>query len=205
MAAAALPPLLAAASAGDEAAVDRLLSSGTARMDLNLCDEQRETALHKAAAGGHAGVISRLVAAGADVLSRNDRALTPLAHALAGNHEAAVRALLAAGAVRGVFLSGLQNDSLLMTLAGPEGLPSTVRPELLALIDSELRAFLSGLPAEPPADAPAVVTQPFGFGDARASSGAAAGAGGHRGDWRGDSRVYCCSIPSMVVSRRKWK
>jgi ankyrin repeat protein len=51
-----------------------------------------------AASAGHATEVSRLIAAGADLESRDAQGRTPLLLAVAGNHVAVARALLAAGA-----------------------------------------------------------------------------------------------------------
>ena len=57
-----------------------------------------QTALMWAAAENHAAVVTRLVAAGADVNARSDEGFTPLAFAVRAGHAAAAEALLDAGA-----------------------------------------------------------------------------------------------------------
>lgn len=155
------PPLLAAAAAGDDDALQEFLSSDVKASALNAHDEQMRTALHLAAMAGHATSVKLLLEAGANAHARNSRGLTPLALALLGNHEAVVRALLERGAANGVFLTGLQSDSMLTTVSAPGGGSAAICPELLHLVDTALRDHIEALPAEPPSEEEAAGTQPM--------------------------------------------
>ena len=66
--------------------------------DVKRRTDDDETALHLAAAAGHADVIRELVARGADVDRRAENDVTPLHLAAAGGHAGAVRELAARGA-----------------------------------------------------------------------------------------------------------
>lgn len=88
-------PLHAAAGAGRDAAVARLLSAGA---DVAAVTKTGNSSLHVASAAGQVPVIQRLVAARAKVDSKNARQDTPLFVAVRARQLGAVRALLAAGA-----------------------------------------------------------------------------------------------------------
>lgn len=104
-------PLQAAASAGDEAALARLLEGSRDGELVRPRSSWRElllhgnTALHFAAAGGHAACVKSLLAAGAPAdavatLGPYGAVLTarPLFFAASGGHSAVCDAMLAAGA-----------------------------------------------------------------------------------------------------------
>jgi ankyrin repeat protein len=89
-------PFLVAARRGDLAAIETALAR---RVDLEMEDGGRRTAVMRAAMYGQSGVISRLAKAGANVNARFAIEFdTPLHMAVRGNHADAVRALAAAGA-----------------------------------------------------------------------------------------------------------
>jgi len=85
-------PLHEAAEAGNLARVEALLNQDPYLTKAN--DALKETALHRAAAAGHADVAERLLAysAAADPVSHAGR--TPLHHAAEGGHLAVAKALL---------------------------------------------------------------------------------------------------------------
>ena len=92
-------PLIQASALGLEGAVRALLARG-ARQELRH-EETGSTAMHAAAAGGHAGTVDLLRAApgaGAALAVRDAGGRTPLECAAAGGHGAAEAALRAGGA-----------------------------------------------------------------------------------------------------------
>lgn len=87
--------LLAAAEAGDVAAVERLLAE---QVGTEVHDPCHWTPLMKAAAQGHIAVAQRLLAAGADVAAADRGDYTSLLLAAGNGHTAMVELLLAHGA-----------------------------------------------------------------------------------------------------------
>lgn len=83
------------ARAGDAAPLLSLLDQGG---PANLRDATGNSVLMLAAYHGHADLVTRLAARGADVDLVNDRGQTPLAGAVFKQDTATVRALVAAGA-----------------------------------------------------------------------------------------------------------
>lgn len=77
---------------GDERGVDALLRAGA------VVEAPRGRALQFAAVGGHAAVVRRLLAAGADPDVRDDSGRSPLSLAAVGGHLPVVEVLLGAGA-----------------------------------------------------------------------------------------------------------
>ena len=92
---AADPPLVAAAKAGDLAAVQRLLEAG-ASPDQH--DRHDNTALIFAARDGRLGIAEALIAVGADIDWIDGEGVTPLILAAHKNHPAIARLLLDRGA-----------------------------------------------------------------------------------------------------------
>jgi uncharacterized protein len=89
-------PLMHAARAGSVDAVNMLLLAGAkvnARENWN-----GQTALHWAAAEGHAAVVEALIAGGADIRQRSNAGSTPFMFAVRKGDMGAVKAFLAAGA-----------------------------------------------------------------------------------------------------------
>lgn len=86
--------LLRAASAGG-AELQSVLAKG---VDINITDEERETALMEAADDGNLRAVQNLIAAGADVNLRNEDAETALMMAADEGYTEIVKALIAAGA-----------------------------------------------------------------------------------------------------------
>lgn len=98
--------LLSASSTGDYKQVVALLRAGA---DANTkCREQfNERPLHRAAAGGHVGVVQALLQSRAKVDAKGRDGMRPLHYSAACGHVNAVRALLGAGAsVHDVTTSG---------------------------------------------------------------------------------------------------
>ena len=67
-----MPPLLAAAKAGDLPAIKRLLDKPGADVDEADAAAGGERALHLAAEGGHADVVAELLDRGADINGMNN-------------------------------------------------------------------------------------------------------------------------------------
>lgn len=89
-------PLMGAASEGQLSVVRMLLDKGA---DVNLVQEDGETALMYAAAGGHLDVVEVLLDAGADInVAAKTMCITALHGAALKGHAAVVKALLAKGA-----------------------------------------------------------------------------------------------------------
>ena len=65
----------------------------TGAFDANARDDDRATPAHYAAAKGHADIITRLAAAGANARASDVRGATPLHYAAGGGHAEAVDAL----------------------------------------------------------------------------------------------------------------
>lgn len=86
----ALPPLLAAARAGDVASVEQLLRQGAA---VDARDEEGCTALHWAADGNHVAVMQVLLRHGANRTLCDSHGDTPLAMAQTCNHADAIAVL----------------------------------------------------------------------------------------------------------------
>jgi len=87
------PVLLAAAATDDDdPAGVQLLLKHKARADAR--DRQRRSALHEAAAAGHAAIIDTLLAAGANLEARDAQGRTPLLEAAAAGRAAVIEHLL---------------------------------------------------------------------------------------------------------------
>jgi ankyrin repeat protein len=95
--------LVAAAAAGDEAAVERLLALG---LPVESVDERGATALVRAAGAGHAALLPRLLAAGADSAHAADSGVTALAAAVSARREPALESLLENGVAADQRLPG---------------------------------------------------------------------------------------------------
>jgi ankyrin repeat protein len=85
------PDLVAAAEAGDLAAVERLAELG---LPLDARDDKGATALIRAAGRGHAAIVAWLLAAGADPGLTADSGVDALTAAIAAHRDAVVRVLL---------------------------------------------------------------------------------------------------------------
>jgi uncharacterized protein len=83
-------PIFDAVAKGDVAAIEKLLTSGTA---VDSRDQDQATPLIAAALGGQVEVAKLLISKGADVMARNSGGFTPL-HAAAYGGSAEVAALL---------------------------------------------------------------------------------------------------------------
>ncbi len=95
--------LVAAAAAGDDTAVERLLALG---LPVDSVDERGATALVRAAGAGHAALIPRLLAAGADSAHAAHSGVTALAAAVSAQREAALASLLEHGVAADQRLAG---------------------------------------------------------------------------------------------------
>ena len=107
--------LPAAAAAGDQDAVARLLALG---LPIDATDAQGATALVRAAGIGHAAMVVDLIAAGADVAHRTHSGMHCLAAAVAARREPVVRTLLAHGIAPDMPLAGNATALLLAAAVG---------------------------------------------------------------------------------------
>ncbi|KAL1915360.1 uncharacterized protein VTP21DRAFT_6818 [Calcarisporiella thermophila] len=87
--------LLRACSNGEAEVISEMVKAG---VNINLCDEDGNTALHYAACFGHANVVRVLLDAGADCNKQDIFGWTALMWAISNSHESIVRDLLAHGA-----------------------------------------------------------------------------------------------------------
>ncbi|MCA9718203.1 MAG: ankyrin repeat domain-containing protein [Myxococcales bacterium] len=113
--------LSVAAFAGQEALVQTLLAREG--VDVNQANLQRRAPLAQAADQGHAAIVTRLLAAGADPDARDLNEQTALMLAAWQDHVATVRALLAAGAA--VELRDRAGSSAL-SLAATQDVPEVI-------------------------------------------------------------------------------
>lgn len=98
-----LPPLCAAARAGDRAQVDAMLKAGA---DVNVSGEESLTPLHEAAKAGHADVVRLLLFRRADPGARDLYRCTPLFYAAEGGHLVIAKLLFNRGAEVNVRANG---------------------------------------------------------------------------------------------------
>ena len=108
-------PLADAAERLDTATLERLLASPPDREAINATQVDGMTALHWAVYHDDAGLVRRLLDAGADASAANRYGVVPLALACANGAAATVEALLAAGADPNAVLSG--GETVFMTAA----------------------------------------------------------------------------------------
>jgi ankyrin repeat protein len=94
----ALPPIIEAARRGDDELLRVIIAAGA---KLETSDPDGNSALHRAAEGGHVEVVRSLLRAGVDADLRGENETTALMHGMASNAEHSdrvVEELLAAGA-----------------------------------------------------------------------------------------------------------
>lgn len=125
--------LPAAAMAGDEQAVARLLELG---LPVNAVDAQGCTALLRAAGGGHEAVVDQLLARGADARIAARTGATPLSAAISMRHLGVVDRLLRAGAEPDLPLPG---EVTPLMLAAALGQPELISRLLAHGADPEAR------------------------------------------------------------------
>ena len=89
------PLMLAAAEAGN---TKQLISALEYVWNINFIDDQKETAVHKAAAKGHKDTVPLLLSKGASIEAKDMSNWTPLHHAARGGHTSTVELLLSEGA-----------------------------------------------------------------------------------------------------------
>ena len=108
-------PIVAAAKAGDRAAVRRLIA---ARANVNAQGPDGSTALLYAAYNGDAEMARALIAAGARVDAVNKYAVTPLLQAARTGESAVIEALLAAGANANLTPEGVESPLMAAARTG---------------------------------------------------------------------------------------
>lgn len=89
------PKMLAAAEAGDTKCLISILEDN---WNINFIDDQKETALHKAAANGHTGIVKLLLERSVSIEETNKDGRTPLHSAARKGHTGTVELLLERGA-----------------------------------------------------------------------------------------------------------
>ncbi|QWT19212.1 ankyrin repeat domain-containing protein [Bacillus sp. NP157] len=122
--------LPSAASAGDAAAVDRLLELG---FNVDTRDAQGATALLRAAGAGQAEMVEHLINAGADPAASATSGVTPMAAAVNARRDAVVERLLARGVAVDQRLPG---DTTALMIAAALGYPEIVERLLGAGADA---------------------------------------------------------------------
>ena len=90
------PSMLAAAETGD---TKRLVSTLAYVRNINFADDQKETALHKAAAKGHNDLVQLLLSKGASIEAMSESKRTSLHYATWGGSTSTVQLLLWKGAL----------------------------------------------------------------------------------------------------------
>lgn len=98
-------PIHLASFFGAESVVEALLARN-AECDREVASPAKLRPLHSACAGGHLGIVKRLLERGVTVDARQAGDFTPLMGAAAGGHAEIVAALLAAGADRSLTADG---------------------------------------------------------------------------------------------------
>lgn len=121
--------LLAAAKAGDEAAVRVALADGA---DVTAPEKDGTTPLHWAVHADAPAIVELLLTAGADATARNRYGVPPIALAAVNGSAAVTRLLLTAGADPNTTLA--QGETVLMT-AARTGAPGVVEAMLAAGAD----------------------------------------------------------------------
>ena len=132
------PPLVAAAEAGDVAAVRELLAAGA---DVDPASVDGATALHWAAHRDLPEMVGLLIDAGADVSAVNRYGVQPIALAAANGSAVVLRRLLDAGADPNAAMPGGETALMTAARAGP---PDAVRVLLAAGADPNARDDLGG-------------------------------------------------------------
>ena len=144
-------PLQLAAAEGDVRAVETILAAGA---DPNGCASSRflpnSSALHVACRYGHAGVVGRLLSAGADGGRPDSLGFAPLHYAAAQGHLRTVEALLDAGAPPLVAGSKLAPPHELARLAGHDRVAAVLAERASSAVDAAadhgaLRAWLKDI------------------------------------------------------------
>ncbi len=132
------PPLVAAARAGDMAAVRHLLAAG---VDVDTPAVDGATALHWAAHRDMVELVRLLIDAGADVSATNRYGVRPIALAATNGSAAVLRQLLDAGADPNASMPGGETALMTAARAGP---PDAVRVLLRAGADPDARDDIGG-------------------------------------------------------------
>lgn len=129
-------PLHTAALDGHEQLVRDLLEAG-ACPNARHGGQEGYTPLHIACSRGHMGIISALLAGGADMDATDNRGALPLHHTISQDHVAATESLLAAGAnitIGGSFvpfaLAALKRNADILKLFFKRGVDVNFRDEL---------------------------------------------------------------------------
>ena len=132
------PPLVAAAEAGDEGAVRRLLAAGA---DVDAASVDGATALHWAVHRDLPELVRLLVDAGGDVSVSNRYGVQPIALAATNGSAVVLEQLLDAGADPNASMPGGETALMTAARAGP---PDAVRVLLRAGADPNARDDVGG-------------------------------------------------------------
>ena len=132
------PPLVAAAEAGDEGAVRRLLAAGA---DVDAASVDGATALHWAVHRDLPELVRLLVDAGGDVSVSNRYGVQPIALAATNGSAVVLEQLLDAGADPNASMPGGETALMTAARAGP---PDAVRVPLRAGADPNARDDVGG-------------------------------------------------------------
>ena len=130
-----------AAARGDEQTIVALLegsgSGSGSKTSIDTRDSDGRTALHHAAAAGHAELVTVLVQRGAKTNTLDDGKWSPLHSAAAAGHALACSALLAAGADQSIEAGAGSSGSTALILAASKGRATVVRTLLGAGASTE--------------------------------------------------------------------
>ena len=145
-----LTPLMMAASAGSETAVQKLLDHGA---NVNKYGLKHETALMIAAHKGHAGIMDKLIQAGANVKAEDADDQSVLSWAIKGSHKTCVHLLLKLGEpLKCCDILSLEEHQLLDVLMEVKGNwgqllkdPQPLQRVLCAAIKSRSYELVTGL------------------------------------------------------------
>ena len=116
-----------AAARGDVQSVFALLEANESAASIDASDTDGRTALHHAAAAGHAELVTALATRGGKAHRVDDGKWSPLHSAAAAGHALACSALLAAGAAQGIEAGAGSSGSTALILAASKGRAAVVR------------------------------------------------------------------------------
>ena len=107
------PLMLAAAEAGD---IKRLISTLEYVQNIDFKDDQKQTALHKAAGNGHEDIVQLLLEKGASIKAKDTNNFTPLHLAAQKHHASTVNLLLEKGTSIAWHMAATEGTSLVLVV-----------------------------------------------------------------------------------------